>query len=138
MASRDATALNPQVTLSPRHLVTLSSLVALLWLALRQHVRGRRLLIMAALFALPAALVILIRSFKQPDSPEIVQSALIFNLIPHVLAPLAAMLYATGVIQDEVEDQTLTYLLIRPLPRWAIYLTKLLASVLTSSLLVAV
>jgi ABC-2 type transport system permease protein len=138
MASREANIVNPQVTLSPRHLVTVSSLVALFWLALRQHARGRRLLIMAGLFTLPAALLVLVRSFKDSDAPDIIQAALIFNFIPHVLAPLAALLYASGVIQDEVEDQTLTYLLIRPLPRWAIYLTKLLASVLTSSLLVAV
>src|SRR5262249_34511211 len=31
------------------------------------------------------------------------------------------------MIRDEIEDQTLTYLLIRPLPRWTIYLAKLLA-----------
>ena len=44
------------------------------------------------------------------------------NFIPHALAPLAALLYSAGIIQDEVEDQTLTYLLLRPLPRWALYL----------------
>ena len=46
-----------------------------------------------------------------------------FNLIPHALAPLAALFYAAGIIQDEVEEQTLTYLLLRPLPRWALYLS---------------
>ena len=57
-----------------------------------------------------------------PPRAEKLQFALVFNLIPHALAPLAALLYATGIIQDEVEEQTLTYLLLRPLPRWAIYL----------------
>ena len=50
-----------------------------------------------------------------PPAAENLQFALIFNLIPHALAPLAALLYATGIIQDEVEEQTLTYLLLRPL-----------------------
>jgi ABC-2 type transport system permease protein len=45
-----------------------------------------------------------------------------------VLLPLSALLYGSGIIQDEVEGQTLTYLLVRPLPRSAIYLTKLLAT----------
>ena len=31
--------------------------------------------------------------------------------------PLTALVLASGMIQDEVEEQTLTYLLIRPLPR---------------------
>ncbi len=52
--------------------------------------------------------------------------------------PLAALLYATGIIQDEVEEQTLTYLLLRPLPRWALYLVKLLATLLVTAALTAV
>ena len=36
------------------------------------------------------------------------------------------------MVQDDVEEQTLTYLLIRPIPRWAIYLAKLAGTVLVS------
>ena len=32
-----------------------------------------------------------------------------------------ALLYASGIIQDEQEEQTITYLLIRPIPKWLIY-----------------
>ncbi len=48
------------------------------------------------------------------------------------------MLYAPGLIQDEVEEQTLTYLLIRPLPRWLVYVTKLEATVVVTALLAAI
>jgi ABC-2 type transport system permease protein len=48
--------------------------------------------------------------------------------IPQLLLPLVGLLYASGMIQDEQEEQTITYLLIRPLPKWAIYLVKLLAT----------
>ena len=51
---------------------------------------------------------------------------------------MAALLYAAGIIQDEVEEQTLTYLLLRPLPRWALYLVKLLATLLVTGTLTAV
>jgi ABC-2 type transport system permease protein len=61
--------------------------------------------------------------------------ALLFNLIPHALAPLAALLCAAGIIRDEVEEQTLTYVLLRPLPRTAIYAVKLLASLLIAAFL---
>ena len=53
---------------------------------------------------------------------------MLFMLMPHTLVPLTALLYATGMIHDEIEEQTLTYLLVRPLPKWGIYLTKLLAT----------
>jgi ABC-2 type transport system permease protein len=32
------------------------------------------------------------------------------------------------MVQDDVEEQTLTYFLIRPIPRWIVYLAKLLAT----------
>jgi ABC-2 type transport system permease protein len=116
----------------------LSALGALFWLTLRQQARGRRLIVLSLLFALPAALAVLVRSLSEGSSGDVLEAPLIFNLIPQALAPLAALLYATGVIQDEIEEQTLTYLLIRPLPRAALYITKLLAALLTTSLLAAV
>jgi ABC-2 type transport system permease protein len=127
----------PAVVL-PR-LPDLRALAALFVLTLRQHIRGRRLLVLSLLFLLPSVLaaVVNLTAFHAPPTGEI-QFAFIFNLIPHALVPLAALLYAGGIVQDEVEEQTLTYLLIRPLPRWALYLTKLLAIVLITSMLTAV
>ena len=66
---------------------------------------------------------------------EVLDFSFLFNLIPHALAPLAALLCAGGIIRDEVEEQTLTYLLLRPLPRTAIYAVKLLASLITAAIL---
>ena len=40
----------------------------------------------------------------------------------------ASLLCSAGVVRDDVEEQTLTYLLLRPLPRSALYAIKLLAS----------
>ena len=91
------------------------------------------------MFALPSVLAAVVNlAFRNAPPVEGTQFALIFNLIPHALAPLAALLYATGIIQDEVEEQTLTYLMLRPMPKWALYLTRLLATVLMTSVLTAV
>jgi ABC-2 type transport system permease protein len=111
------------------------ALATLFVLTLRQHLRGRRLLILSLLFLLPSVLTIIIK--LTADSPPVgeLEFAFVFNLIPHVLATLTALLYAAGIVQDEVEGQTLTYLLLRPLPRWAIYITKLVATILVTSLL---
>ena len=53
------------------------------------------------------------------------------------LVAIIELLYASGMIPDEVEEQTLTYLLVRPLPKWAVYAVKLLATVCVVAALVA-
>jgi ABC-2 type transport system permease protein len=116
----------------------LSALAALFVLTVRQHTRGRRLLILGLLYTLPCALVILLRSLPHPPSTDALEYSLVFNLLPHGLAPLTALLYAAGMIQDEVEEQTLTYLLLRTMPRWALYVTKFLATVCVTTVLIAI
>jgi ABC-2 type transport system permease protein len=116
----------------------LSALGSLFLLTLRQHVRGRRLLVLSLLFLLPAVLAAVVRLAPHPPPAELLEFAFVFNLIPHALATLTALLYAGGVIQDEVEEQTLTYLLVRPLPRWALYVTKLAATLVVTAALTGV
>jgi ABC-2 type transport system permease protein len=67
-----------------------------------------------------------------PDAPPIIQEFLfVFMFIPQALLPLVALLYASGVIRDEQEEQTFTYILVRPIPKWAVYVVKVLATVTT-------
>jgi ABC-2 type transport system permease protein len=113
------------------------ALIPLFGLCLRQLARGKRLLILIALCLIPVALAVVGRVYAPRDGAEHMTFAIVVNIIPHALVPLIALLFATGMIQDEVEDQTLTYLLVRPLPRPAIYLIKLLGAVLVSVVLTA-
>jgi ABC-2 type transport system permease protein len=115
----------------------LSALAALFELTVRQHTHGRRLLVLALLYLLPCALAVLLRNLPRPAPADALEFALILTLLPHGLAPLTALLYAAGVVSDEVEEQTLTYLLLRSVPRWQLYLTKLVATLCVTSLLVA-
>ena len=97
-------------------------------LTFRQHLHGRRWIVMAILFLVPPALAILIRATASDAPIVVIEFLLVFMFIPQALLPLIALVYAAGIIQDEQEEQTLTYLLIRPIPRWAIYFVKLLAT----------
>ena len=115
-----------------------TALAALAVLTLRQHLRGRRLLVLSVLFLLPSVLAAILRLTAHPPDPADLEFAFLFNLVPSALAPLTALLYAAGIIQDEVEEQTLTYLLLRPLPRWALYVTKLGVAWLVTSVLTGV
>ncbi len=95
-----------------------------------QFVRGRRLLALGALFLLPAGLALLARYYnpRYDENVEATEEILVFYMIPQALVPLSALVLASGMIRDEVEGQTITYLLIRPLPRPSIYAAKLLAA----------
>ncbi len=90
--------------------------------------RGIRLLILAVLFSLPIVIAVMTRRFQDPYDPDSIEGALIFGLIFQALLPVSALLFASGMVQDDIEEQTLTYFLIRPIPRWAIYLAKLLGT----------
>jgi ABC-2 type transport system permease protein len=114
------------------------ALAALFVLTLRQYLRGRRLLVLSLLFLLPCVLAVVVRLAPYPPRPQELEFALVLNLLPNALAPLTALLYAAGVVQDEVEEQTLTYLLLRPLPRWALYVTRLAAALVVTVALTAV
>jgi ABC-2 type transport system permease protein len=116
----------------------LASLEALYVLTLRQHLHGKRWLVLGALFLLPALLVGVVRATAPDVQPGILEFLFVFMFIPQALLPLVALLYGSGIVQDEQEEQTLTYLLIRPIPRWAIYVVKVLATVTTTAVLTAV
>jgi len=112
-----------------------SAVAALFRMTVARLVRGRRLIVLAFLFALPSGFALLGQRYDPNYEPDQVELALIFALIPQTLLPITALVFASGMIQDEVEEQTLTYLLIRPLPRPAIYLTKLAATLAVTAAL---
>ncbi len=115
----------------------LRSFWTLYTLTLRQQRHGKRWIALAFLLLLPPLLAVLTR-WTDPDvSGKVLEFNLAFMLIPQGLLPLVALLYASGMIQDEQEEQTITYLLIRPIAKWAIYLAKLLAT-LTAAVVVTV
>src|SRR5438067_8760955 len=95
------------------------------------------MLVVGLLYLLPCILAVVLRSLARPAPADALEFALVFTLLPHGLAPLTALLYAAGVVSDEVEEQTLTYLLLRSVPRWALYLTKLLATLCVTTALTA-
>jgi ABC-2 type transport system permease protein len=112
------------------------SLVVTCWtlftLTLRQHMHGKRWLVILVLSLLPAGLALLIRGTAPRESPQMLEFLLGLMFIPQLLLPLVALLYAAGIIQDEQEEQTITYLLVRPVPKWALYTVKLLATMTTA------
>jgi len=115
----------------------LTALWTLYVLTVRQHMHGKRWIVMGVLFLLPAGLAVVVRA-TSPEVPSILLEFLfVFMFIPQALLPLVALLYASGMIRDEQEEQTITYLLIRPIPKWTLYGVKLLATLTTTVVLTA-
>jgi ABC-2 type transport system permease protein len=116
----------------------LTAMAALFTLTVRQHTHGRRMLVLGLLYLLPCVLAVVLRNLPHPAPGDALEFALVFTLLPHGLAPLTALLYAAGIVSDEVEEQTLTYLLLRSVPRWAVFVVKLLATMVVTILLATV
>lgn len=113
----------------------------LIGLSVRNLSRVRRLVVITLLFLLPSALILLIRALArhafEREGPEAyfgLEFGIVLTFIPQVLLQLTALLFASGMIQDEIEDQTLTYLMIRPIPKSVIFLAKWFAVVFVAGL----
>lgn len=128
------------VSLSPRTVVGRLSLAGSCWtlysLTLRQHLHGKRWMVVLLLFMLPAGMALLIRSMPAGPPDRLLEFVLSWILIPLALLPLVSLMYASGIIQDEQEEQTITYLLIRPITKWLMYIVKMLATLTTTVFLV--
>ncbi|MBS1704765.1 MAG: ABC transporter permease subunit [Armatimonadetes bacterium] len=63
------------------------------------------------------------------ERQAIYQFGQISGLMVYRIVALAATMFATAVVNQEVEQKTITYLLTRPIPRWQILICRYLAAV---------
>jgi hypothetical protein len=109
---------------------------------------SRRSVFLALIAAVPVALAGLIRfaAFAEPRAlPQIngerLDGAVLFGLMIWLLyvrfiVPVLGMFYGTSLIADEVDDKTITYLFVRPIPRGAVLIGKYLAYFVCTALLI--
>jgi ABC-2 type transport system permease protein len=126
MSARASQFAGRPVVLSRR--VDLTAVAMLFRMTVDRLLRGRRLIVLALLYSLPSVIALLGQRYAPGYDADEVELALVFGLIPQTILPLMALVFASGMIQDEIEEQTLTYLLVRPLPRPMIYATKFAAT----------
>jgi ABC-type transport system involved in multi-copper enzyme maturation permease subunit len=110
-------------------------------LALGQMLWTRRTMLLALAAAAPVLLALVTRLTLSSSSAvvqingrqigsEAVFSTAMTLLYLRFIVPAIGVFYGTSLIADEVEDRTITYLFVRPIPRGAIVLGKYLAYVL--------
>lgn len=103
---------------------------------LRDGIHSRRTIWMTILSLIPIAstvVVWLVRPLLEGEGVMIssLYNQMSFLLFLHFLLPLMALFIGTAVISDEVEERTLPYLMVRPVPRWEMVLSKMLAGCIT-------
>jgi ABC-2 type transport system permease protein len=98
--------------------------------------RTRRGYIVIALAALPVALAFLAEQVSRLEGPfpHEALTGLVWLLLIQTIVPLTALVGASSVIAEEIEDRTITYLVTRPIPRPAILVGRWLAAALPIAL----
>lgn len=105
---------------------------ALAGVTLRALVGRRRTLTIALLAWLPVLLAILIRlGGGRPDAAEILDT-----LVIRTVCPLVALVVGTGALGSEIEDGTLIFQLLKPVPRWLVALAKTTVAAFVTAVLV--
>ncbi|HTE21239.1 MAG TPA: ABC transporter permease, partial [Armatimonadota bacterium] len=99
--------------------------------ALRDLRRPKRLGTALVLGMLPAVVAGIWRLTARSGTfqGETVYNTLAATLVFGFILVILAVIFGTGVISQEIEQKTITYLLTRPLPRWRILLIRLVAAV---------
>lgn len=71
----------------------------------------------------------------RPGGP-VLFGLIVWLLYIRFIVPILGVFYGTSIIADEVEDKTLTYLFVRPIPRASVLMGKYLAYLACTSLLI--
>ncbi|MEZ6013501.1 MAG: ABC transporter permease [Planctomycetota bacterium] len=94
---------------------------------------SRRLLFAVLLAVLPAAMALVVAHVapeRRHFGPAMIHARATYLLLLQVVVPLGSLLVASGVIADEVEGRTITYLFTRSTSRAAVLLGRVAAVVL--------
>ena len=101
-------------------------------LTLAQLTLRRRYLIVLVLASVPILLAAIYWFSDQSSRPDLLDfhDVMTEQVLNSVVLPVAALLLATATLGDEVEDRTLNYLTMKPIPRWKIVIPKFLATLI--------
>ena len=99
----------------------------LIRMELVRQLKRRRLAFFLALSAAPPALAIAWLTFRGGAQASELLGRLEVTLYLYLLVPFMSLFFASGLIGEEVQGQTLTYLLVRPISRLNVLVSKFVA-----------
>lgn len=109
-------------------------MAAVFWLSIRQLTGRWRVALVTLLAALPVGLAVIVYfAVTEDDSfDEDFIDILLDGLLVAAIVPIVTMALSTASFGNELEDRTLSFLTLKPIPRWHIAMPKLLASIAIS------
>ena len=113
-------------------------MTAIFTLTARQLAGSRRIWLVLALVALPLLAGVLFHVADSTTPSTEFADEITATLVASGILPLVMLLFATSAFGNELGDQTLGYLVLKPLPRWRIAVPKLAAPLLVGGVPVAV
>ena len=100
-------------------------------------VRSKRFAMCAMLAAIPIAFAFTLTQVLDPDE-KLPVALIAWMLIGQVVCPLVALIFASALISEEVEDRTISYLFSRPIPRASLLVGRWMASLVVTGALLSV
>ena len=106
----------------------------LIEVTLRGLLGRRRTFLLVLLAGLPVLIALLVRvTGGRPDADRVLDT-----LVVRTVMPLVALIVGTAAIGSEIDDGTAVFLMVKPIARWRIALSKIaVAAGLTSALVVS-
>lgn len=107
-------------------------------LTLRQLAGKWRVIIIVVLSILPIVMAIASTIGQDSTSQSEIDDFLVNGMFASAILPIIVLALATAALGNEVEDKTLGFLVLNPLPRWQIVVPKLLAAVTIGGIVVVI
>ena len=107
-------------------------------LSIRQLAGGKRMWLMLVLAAIPLLFAVIFALVETDATGLEFSNALTNPVIASTILPLVMLVLATSSFGNELDDHTLPYLVLKPIARWKIVASKLLASLLVGGVPVVV
>lgn len=99
-------------------------------LTVRQFAGGKAVRVVAALACIPTLFALIYLINPDVDEPgHFVMNAMFRGVVAATLLPITVLILATGALGNEIEDNTLPYLILKPISRLRIVIEKFLGVV---------
>ena len=110
-----------------------------MWLTWRQLFARRRIWFAAAFALAPLLFTCVFKLVADDGEGSRVSffTSLAAEIVIGTLLPLAGVVFGTAAFGGEVDDGTLVYLLVKPIPRWQVVLSKFVVAALSAFAVVA-
>ncbi|HET9426109.1 MAG TPA: ABC transporter permease, partial [Gemmatimonadaceae bacterium] len=104
------------------------------WLTRRQLFARRRVYVALVVMLIPALIAALVRfNAGEGDLDAVGSLSTIYKeIVLGVLLPLTALVFGTSAFGGEVDDGTLIYLMVKPVPRWQLTFSKYLVALMAT------